>query len=388
MENIGSSVFSGCSSLGSMTISSSLGGQDRFYKLFGSSSGVIPSSLVTLVLEGDANIGSYMFSDCSSITSITIPDSITSIGEYAFSNCSSLSSIIIPENVENLGLSVFSGCNSLESMIISRSLGGQDRFYKLFGSSSGVIPSSLVTLVLEGDANIGSYMFSDCSSITSITILHNVTSIGDYAFSNCYSLINITIPGSVENLGLTVFSGCNNLETMTLPGYLAGLDRFYKLFGDRLSVIPSRLVTLILVGSQIIGDYAFAGCTRLTSITIDGSITSIGYEAFYGCTSLTSVIIGNSVRNIGERAFEKCSSLTSVTIGNNVRSIDGRSFYGCSSLTSVTIEATTPPSLSTNLVFGALPSSYKIYVPSVSVDAYKSATSWSEYAYHIYAIEE
>ena len=86
-----------------------------------------------------------------------------------------------------------------------------------------------------------------------------------------------------------------------------------------------------------IGDWAFEGCSGLTSVTIGNSVTSIGVGAFEDCSGLTSVTIGNSVTSIGNEAFRDCSSLTSVTIPNSVTSIDGGAFYGCSSLTSITI---------------------------------------------------
>ena len=128
-----------------------------------------------------------------------------------------------------------------------------------------------------------------------------------------------------------------------------------------------------------IGDGAFQFCRSLTSIQIPNSVISIGDYAFSNCSSLTSVIIGNSVTSIGEGAFVYCSSLTSIQIPNSVTHIGGYAFYYCTRLTTVYVKATTPPILD-GYVFGGNASGRKIYVPRASVDAYKTASGWRDYA--------
>lgn len=133
---------------------------------------------------------------------------------------------------------------------------------------------------------------------------------------------------------------------------------------------------------------AFNGCSGLTSVTIPNSVTYIGDDAFYGCNSLPSVTIPNSVTSIGQTAFYNCTSLSSVTIPDSVRSIGTRAFNRCTSLQSVTVLATTPPSLGGsdyNYVFDNT-NNCPIYVPSGSLNAYKTATNWSDYADRIQAI--
>ena len=128
-----------------------------------------------------------------------------------------------------------------------------------------------------------------------------------------------------------------------------------------------------------IGYEAFAWCSSLTSVTIPDSVTTIGVEAFQYCSSLTSVTIPNSVTTIGERAFYGCSSLTSVTIPDSATTIGEGAFYECSCLTSVYCKATTPP-VGDYSMFEFNAEGRKIYVPMESVEAYKSAEWWSEYA--------
>ena len=128
-----------------------------------------------------------------------------------------------------------------------------------------------------------------------------------------------------------------------------------------------------------IGEDAFYNCSSLTSITIPDSVTSIGDYAFYNCRGLTSITIGNGVTSIGDSAFYNCSSLTSVTIPNSVTSIGDFAFGNCTSLKEVYCKPTTPPT-GGSCMFLDNASGRKIYVPRNSVEAYKSAKYWSDYA--------
>lgn len=134
-----------------------------------------------------------------------------------------------------------------------------------------------------------------------------------------------------------------------------------------------------------IGRDAFFICYKLRSITIPNSVISIGEGAFESCSGLTSITIPDSVTRIGEDAFYECTSLTNVIIPNSVTSIDSYAFSDCTNLTSITVESTTPPTLGIG-AFDNNASGRKIYVPSASVNTYKTATNWSDYANDIEAI--
>ena len=177
-------------------------------------------------------IGECAFSDCSGLTSVTIPNSVTSIESDAFSNCSSLISINIPNSVTSIGVRAFCNCSGL---------------------TSATIPNSVTS--------IGERAFSGCNSLTSFSIPNSVTSIGYAAFSDCSNLDSITIPNSVSSIGESAFHGCSGLIYVALP--------------DNLKLIKQNM---------------FNGCNSLASIIIPASVEVIYQKAFANCSSLQEII--------------------------------------------------------------------------------------------------
>ena len=227
------------------------------------------------------SIGRSAFEGCSSLTSITIPDSVTSIGRSAFEGCSSLTNITVNSN--NTAYSSKRGdLYNKDKTELLRYAAGKT-------AASFVIPDSVTS--------IGGYAFEGCSSLTSITIPDGVTSIGGYAFYGCSSLTSITIPDSVTSIEAGAFVGCSSLTNIIIPDSVTSIE---------LEV--------------------FSGCSSLTSIIIPDSVTSIEPVAFAGCSSLTSIIIPDSVASIGFNAFFRCSSLTSITIPRSVKEIGDSAF--------------------------------------------------------------
>ena len=225
----------------------------------------------------------------------------------------------------------------------------------------------------EQPSVVSTYTFSSVGEHTVKYVLVDKTSIGYNAFSNCTSLTSVTIPSSVTTIYGGAFGSCNNLEIINYDASAGLVDGvFYQ---------SNTKIKEIIIGNNVptIGGSNFSNCRNLTSVTIGSSVTSIAYDAFYGCSALTSIVIPNSVTNINPSAFQSCTSLTSVTIGSGVTSIGYAVFQSCNSLTSVTVLATTPPTLGGS-VFAYNASNRKIYIPSASVDAYKAARGWSEYS--------
>ena len=262
-------------------------------------------------------ISGKAFYGCSSLTSIEIPNSVTSIGDHAFFGCIGLTSVTIPNSVTSIGWYVFSGCSGLTSI---------------------EIPNSVT--------NIGGVAFYGCTALTSITIPNSVTTIGIRAFSGCSGLNALTIPSSISDIGQSAFSGCSGLSSIKVdernPKYDSRNNCNAIIEKVSNSLITGCKNTTIPNNVTSIGDGAFEDCSSLTSIEIPNSVTSIGSSAFDGCTGLTSVTIPNSVTSIASETFYN-TNLRSVTIGTGVLSISYNAFSGAKPVKVIWL-TNTPPS--------------------------------------------
>lgn len=254
---------------------------------------VIPSSIsydsktysVTLIDE-------EAFRNNENITSITIPDSVTSMGPMAFYSCDKLVSVL------------FTGTPKITEI-------PQSAFWYCVALKNINIPSSVT--------RIESQAFEDCSSLTSITIPSSVTGVGGSTFKDCRSLTEINVDG-------------NNANYCDVDGVL-----FDKAKTEILKYPAGKTATTYDIPESvtIIGRYAFEGCSNLTSITIPSGVTSIGSHAFEDCSNLTTITIPSSVTSIEYYAFQNCSSLTSITIPSGVTIIGVDEFNGCTNLKTV-----------------------------------------------------
>ena len=260
-----------------------------------------------------ASIGDSTFVECTSLTSVTIPNSVTSIGNYAFYH-SSLTSVTIPNSVTSIGDLAFSYTSLTYPVYNAHCFAYLPMSFK----GAYAIP--------EGIKHITGGAFCDRHYLTSITIPNSVMSIGNWAFAGS-ALTSIFIPNSVTSIGEAAFAA-STLTSVTLPNSITNI-------GNKTFQSCDSLTSITIPNSVIsIGDEAFLWCSSLTSVTIPNSVTSIGNWAFAG-SALTSIFIPNSVTSIGEFAFADCSSLATITIPNSITSIGIKAFADCLSLTSV-----------------------------------------------------
>ena len=219
----------------------------------------IPSSVVVIADEAFQN---------SSISTITLPNSISTIGDYAFADCNNLTSITIPNSVTSMGEGVFYSCINLTSVSLPNS----------------------VTSMGEG-------VFYNCVNLTSVSLPNGITEIPPQTFYNCYNLALSPLNNSVTKIGSSAFEHCSGLTSLPLPS------------------------TIVQIGER-----AFAGCGGLTSLVIPSSITTIKSEAFAYCGGLTSITIPPSCRYIDEMAFSGCIALCNAVIPNTVTNIGENAF--------------------------------------------------------------
>lgn len=253
----------------------------------------------------------------SAVTSVSMPESITSIDYDAFYECKNLESVTLPESLTTLDYDAFSGCQNLESV---------------------ALPESLTTL--------GDYAFSSCKLLKTIKIPSGVTAIPSCCFRECSSLESVTIPEGVTDIGGAAFSGCN-LKALTLP---------------------ESLVTIEI--------YAFEDNRSLKSVNIPAKVKTIETQAFYGC-GLTDLVIPEGVQTIGSHAFSS-NSLKNLTLPSTITSIGESTFRYNYGLQSITCNAATPPTLGDDAFYGC--NIQEVKVPLASIAAYRKVYGWKNYS--------
>jgi hypothetical protein len=312
-----------------------LGGGATSKPIVGGTSGTYLQAYASMLRKAEigsgAVFGKYAFTNCFSMTSVTIPSYITDIANGAFRECSSLTSVTIPSSVTTIGEYAFSGCYSLTSIAFSPSV-----------------------------ATVGMYLCNACYSLTSVAIPSSIKTLSNYMFQYCYGLTSVVIPSSVTWIGNYVFYYCYSLASVNLPPYC-----------------------------PVVGGTMFRCCYSLTSVTIPSSVTTIGSDAFRDCKGLTMVDFAEGVKihsSIPYSAFENCTSLASFSMPI-MSSISSESFYSCSSMAYLDFtKYTSVPTLSKSSIITGINGSCKIRVPAALYDEWIVATNWSDVADRIVAV--
>ena len=217
----------------------------------------------------DDVIGAYAFKNCSDLTSLTLPSSVTRIGDYAFYNCSGLTSLTLPSSVTRIGDYAFYNCSGLTSLTLPSS-----------------VTSSIRDYIFDGLKECNYFIDSDLETYLAHTHDWKYIPVDEIKYyHNGQELTKLKIPSGVDKIGSYSFYKGVNLTSLTLPSSVTSIDRS-----------------------------AFEGCSGLTSLTLPSSVTAIGGSAFEGCSGLTSLALPSSVTAIGGSAFEGCSGLTSIYV--------------------------------------------------------------------------
>ena len=397
---ISGSAFNNCYDITSVSLPDSITtiGYEVFYGCSNMTALTLPSSLVT--------IGDYAFADCASLTSFTIPSTVTTIGQYAFMSFQ-LSSFEIPDSVTTIGDGAFYGNIYLKSItcnaVIPPTL-GTDVFYDVPEYSPIIVPSASLSAYKSASG------WSDrvIKTATSLMVLYTTDTPYQYVkiTDDDSYFTSVIIDGTSESLvgGELNYTfdteGVHIVDFELVDDTEIGAGAFQSCSEITGVIMPDTITT--------IGTSAFDSCSGIETFTIPNTVTSIGDYAFAACSSLYLIDIPNSVTTIGEYAFSDCA-LTDVIIPNSVTSIGMDAFYNNplgsvdigNSVTSIgdtafgdcsslfdIISRNTTPPTIYSDTFQNVPYDTTIEVPDSSVSAYQSASGWSDRAAYIIAIPE
>lgn len=392
-----------------------------------------------LTFDGEVTlIGNGAFYNCTTLKTIDIPDSVTAIGQTAFAGCENLQNTTIPSNVTSIGLGAFAMCNSITSVDIPDAVvtidpaafaycSNIERFSGKFATSDGnclIFDKSLIAFapaglseyhIPDGIRSIGAYAFANCTNLKHITIPESTIGIGPDSFSDCIGLESITIPKNVYYISESAFYNCRNIHKMYCdpiipPSYseASGLGRFAEdmviyVYEESIDLYKDNDLNYAVYPIMSNGKSLGSLQTTIYYTNIDGRVKPIsgipikshtyGEIVVYGTLpaiperlfeeydSLESIVIPDTVYAILHNAFWGCDNLQSIIIPNSVIYISD-AFGECDNLLSIYCAPTTPPEISYTAL-SSIANGCKIYVPTESVNAYKSAEIWKYYADHI-----
>ena len=254
------------------------------------------------------------------IKEINMPDSILKIGDYIFAN-TKLTELKLPRNLTHMGNCILSGNTGVTEIVIPKTL--------TYAEHGPFRESNVQKAILEkGMTTIPSYLFNQNTTLTQVTIPDTVTKIEGVVFNECKNLESINLPNNVNEIRDYVFAG-TGIKEINIPDTVTTIrDHTFKNCIALKNINWSKSITDIQ-------SYAFENCDALTKLDIPNTVTNIGTGAFYECGGFTDIAVPNSVKNLGSRAFENCDALAKVSISDSVTSMGEKAFYDCDALTDV-----------------------------------------------------
>ncbi len=293
----------------------------------------------------------YIFGNNGALKILTIDGQATKIDSYVFTECNSLSSLTIGSKVEWIGNKNFLNSMSLETVIFKDS----ENEIELSGAWStsytqgfGFFGNSPIKKLYCGRNISNRYgTFMDLTKLQDLTISENVSKIVRGQFKGCIGLNTVTLPNSISFIGDNAFADCGNLLELKMPNRL-----------------------------EDIGSEAFSNCGSLKDIEIPSTVKSIGSKAFYGCSAVASINIGNNVSYIYSETFANCSSLKEVRLGEKITNIGNDAFIGCNNIKTLYSWNPTPPTVSSTSLSGINRKACTLYVPKGSGDIYWLHPEW------------
>ncbi|MBO7189292.1 MAG: leucine-rich repeat domain-containing protein [Alistipes sp.] len=326
----------------------------------------------------DVDIVSNTYNPSKNCWVIKFDGEVKSIGEYAFYGRTELTSVTIPCGVTSIESASFALCTDLKKFV-SEFASVDGRTLIVDGNLVAFAPAGLSSYTTPGGVvTIDDCVFSNCYDLESIVISDGVLSIGDSVFNNSHNLTSVVLPATITEIGDTAFAYCMALTDISIPNRVTSIGSGAFAFCNSLTAIK------IADSVTSLGNNVFEGCQELESVVLGNGITAIPNYAFFKCDKLSNVVFGDNVTTIGELAFKYCMSLTSITIPETVVAIGERVFRVCLNLERVYCKAITPPTAVVTydgwMVFDDNAVERRIYVPTASVEAYKLADGWIEYA--------
>ena len=370
-------------------------------------------------------IGEDAFRDCTGLTSVRIPATVTSIGERAFRNCIGLTSVTLPDGIISLGNQAFVNCVKLTGIDLPASVTkiGKQAFWECQGMTHvgaasleawlnidfadqyanplcnahhlSVNGQEVVNLVVPSTVDrVKHFAFIQCHGLESVTIQDDVTAVGESAFASCEGINTVSLPSGMTTLAKQAFNGCSSLTGVSIPAGVTVLSDALFMNCTALSsvYIPEGVVSM--------GKNVFNGCTSLSSVTIPNTVTSMGAsafqgctllrtvalssalqvideKAFYGCSSLSRMVIPDMVTDLRYQAFNKCESLKDLTLGSSVGSLGIEVFHACPNITKVTCRSLVPPETPNPDIFTrTIYNKAMLRVPEESYHDYKNSGLW------------